>query len=126
MKVAMAETIAVRQIRKDTQCKVAQIVGEMRCKVDSPSEIIVEIGEVLRCLNLVHFGMCSADRSTSPKDGKRVATEKDEQILAVNSFGDYSATPVDGYKVEEFGSRVPISIQTAKRCRFTFSPCCVR
>ena len=122
MKVAMTEPIAVRQIHKDTHRKVPQIVGEMRCNVDSPSEVIVKIGEVVRCLKLVHFGMCSADRSTSPKDGKRVATEKDEQILAVNLLGDYSGTPVDGYKVEEFGSRVPMSIQAAKRCRFTFSP----
>ena len=122
MKVAMTETIAVRQIHKDIQCKFPQIVGEMRCNVDSPSEVIVKIGEVVRCLNLVHFGMCTTDRSTGPKDRKRVATEKNEQILAVNSLGDYSATPVDGYKVEEFGSRVPISIQDAKRCRFTFSP----
>ena len=68
MKVAMTETIAVWQIHKDTQGKVPQIVGEMRCNVDSPAEVIVEIGEVVRCLNLVHFGMCSADRSTSPKD----------------------------------------------------------
>ncbi len=122
MKVAMTQTIAVRQIHKDTQCKVPQIVGEMRCNVDSPSEVVVKIGEVVRCLNPVHFGMCLADRSTSPKDGKRVATEKDEQILAVDSLGDYSATPVYGHEVEEFGSRVPISIQAAKRCRFTFSP----
>ena len=69
MKVAMTETIAVRQTHKDTQCKVPQLVGEMRCDVDSLSEIIVEIGEVVGCLNLVHFGMCSPDRSTSPKDG---------------------------------------------------------
>ncbi len=122
MKVAMTETIAVRQIHKDTQCKVPQIVGEMRCNVDSPSEVIVKIGEIARCLNLVHFGMCTTDRSTSSKDRKRVVTEKDEQILAVNSLGDDSATPVDGYKLEELGSRVPISIQDAKRCRFTFSP----
>ena len=65
----MAETIAVRQIHKDTQGKVPQLVGEMRCNADSLPKVIVEIGEVVRCLNLMHFGMCSADRSTSPKDG---------------------------------------------------------